>query len=256
MASDWASTYPPASGRTSGWSRHSALSNKFPVAEHCSSAATLGTTMEAISLRRIRCLDGLHYSFQLLRHYHSGLWETCCEIPLDNGKVIPVLAACWGFVDALHRIREIAQTIPGLSTKRAEMRAFLTASSLAEEYRHYIQHLRRELAKDPPNSFPVWGTLSWADEDNPKKAHTALLGAQIPGTSYSSCVYDSQERKWVSKVCLGVNNKSFNFDTIFDSSIRFEGFVLSFLLEGASDEIKFHEKLPIFSVEFVERTIA
>lgn len=207
--------------------------------------------MEVISLRRIRCLDGLHYSFQLLRYYHSGLWATCCEIPADNAKVIPALAACWGFVDALHRIREIAQTVPGLSTKHPEMRAFLSASSLAEEYRHYIQHLRRELTKATPNTFPVWGTLSWADVDNPKKAHTALLGALIPVTNYSSCIYDQQEMKWVSKVCLGVNSKSFNFDTIFDSSVRFEGFVLPFLLEGASDELRFHNKLPIISFEFV-----
>jgi hypothetical protein len=106
--------------------------------------------LNVITLRKIRCLDGLHYSFQLLRHYHSGLWETCCEIPSDNTKIIPALAACWGFVDALHRIREIAQSIPGLSAKHTEMRAFLSASGLAEEFRHYIQHLRGELAKDPP----------------------------------------------------------------------------------------------------------
>jgi len=212
--------------------------------------------LNAIMLRRIRCLDGLHYSFQLLRYYHSGLWETCCEIPLDNYKVILALAACWGFVDALHRIREIAQSVPGLSSKHIEMRAFLSASSHAEEHRHYIQHLRGELAKDPPNPFPVWGSISWADAVNPKKSHTAFLGAQIPGTSVSSCVYDRQEKAWVSKVCLGVNNKSFNFDTALYSAIRFEEFILPFLLKGASDEIKFHEKLPIFSMEVVDGNIA
>jgi len=211
--------------------------------------------LNAISLRRILCLDGLHYSFQLLKYYHSGLWETCCQIPLDNTKVISALAACWGFVDTLHRIREIAQSLPDLSSKHIEMRAFLSASSLAEEYRHYIQHLRRELAKDPPNPFPVWGSLSWVDAENLKKSHTAFLGVQIPGTTYSSCVYDSQEKSWVSKVCLGVNEKSFNFDKIFDSAIRFKDFILPFLLEGSSDEIKFREKLPIFSMEVVEESI-
>ncbi|RJQ50875.1 MAG: hypothetical protein C4530_20920 [Desulfobacteraceae bacterium] len=59
----------------------------------------------------------------------------------------------------------------------------------------------------------------------------------------------------MSKVCLGVNEKSFNFDKIFDSAIRFKDFILPFLLEGSSDEIKFREKLPIFSMEVVEESI-
>ncbi len=207
--------------------------------------------LTALDLRKIRCLDGLHYSFQLLRHYHSGLWETCCKIPTDNSQVIPALAACWGFIDALHRIREIAQSIPGLSAKHAEMRAFLSASSLAEDYRHYIQHMRGELAKDPPNSFPVWGSLSWVDNTNQQRAHTAILGAQIQDTHYTSCVYNTVEKQWVSKVCLGISNRSFNFDTVFLSALRFESLILPFLTEGASDEVKFHEKLQIVSIDFI-----
>lgn len=207
--------------------------------------------MLTIDLRKIRCLDGLHYSFQLLRYHHSNLWETCCKIPSDNSQVVPVLAACWGFIDALHRIREIAQSIPDLSAKHAEMRAFLSASSLAEDYRHYIQHLRGELAKDPPNSFPVWGSLSWVDETSKQRAHIAILGAKIEGIQYTGCVYDTVEKQWVSKVCLGIGGKSFNFDSIFLSALRFENFVLPFLTQGASDEVQFHEKLPIVSMDFI-----
>lgn len=207
--------------------------------------------LTALDLRKIRCLDGLHYSFQLLRNYHSNLWETCCKIPEDNSHVVSALASCWGFIDAVHRIREIAQSIPGLNVKHVEMRAFLSASSLAEDYRHYIQHLRGELAKNPPNSFPVWGSLSWVDGTNPQRAHIAILGAQIQGTQYTGCVYDTVRKQWVSKVCLGVIEQSFNFDTIFLSTLRFENFILPFLTEGASDEVQFHNKLPIVSIDFI-----
>lgn len=207
--------------------------------------------LTALDVRKIRCWDGLHYSFQLLRNYHSGLWETCCKISADNSQVISALASCWGFIDAVHRIREIAQSIPGLSVKHAEMRAFLSASSLAEDYRHYIQHLRGELAKDPPNPFPVWGSLSWVDGVNHQRCHIAMLGAQIQGTHNAGCVYDTLEKQWVSKVCLGLNEQSFNFDTIFLATLRFENFILPFLTEGTSDEIRFHDKLPIISVDFL-----
>jgi len=207
--------------------------------------------LTSLDLRKILCFDGLHYSFQLLRHFESKLWDTCCKIPDDNSQVIPALASCWGFVDAVHRIREISQSIPGVSTKHAEMRAFLTASSIAEEYRHYIQHLRKQLSKEPPNSFPVWGSLSWVDPIIPTRTHTALLGAQISGTHNTGSVYDTWERKWVSKVCLGVDNQSFNFDTIFLASLRFESFILAHLTEGAPAEVQFHEKLPIITFDVV-----
>lgn len=91
-----------------------------------------------LEIRNIRCLDGLHYSFELLGYFHNLLYPTCCEIQNDNSKAIPALAYSWGFVDALHRIREIAQSLPGLGDKHQEMRAFLSATKLAEDYRHYI----------------------------------------------------------------------------------------------------------------------
>ncbi len=207
--------------------------------------------LTALDVRKIRCLDGLHYSFQLLRHFQSNLWDTCCKIPADNSQIISALASCWGFIDAVHRIREIAQSTPGVSAKHAEMRAFLAASGLAEDCRHYIQHLRQELSKDPPNSFPVWGSLSWVDPITPNRAHTALLGAQIGGINYTSCIYDRLEKRWVSKVSLGIDNQSFNFDAIFLAALRFEKFILPLLTDSASVEVQLHDKLPIVSVDFV-----
>ena len=186
-----------------------------------------------------------------MRHFYQGLHKACCEIPADKSKVVPALGSCWGFIDALHRIREIAQAIPGLSVKHQEMRAFLEATALAEDYRHYIQHLRRELANDPPNTFPVWGSLSWVDENKPERSCIAILGAQIDGTNYTGCVYDTVEKKWVSKVCLGVDQKSFNFDPIYEACTRFKNFVLPYLADGASEKVKFHEKLPIIATDFV-----
>ncbi|MBD3813768.1 MAG: hypothetical protein IE917_16305 [Betaproteobacteria bacterium] len=207
--------------------------------------------LSTLDIRKIRCLDGLHYSFGLLSHFYSGLWETCCRIPEDNSQIVPALASCWGFVDALHRIREISQSVPGLSAKHPEMRVFLSVTDLAEDYRHYIQHLRGELAKQPPNTFPVWGSLSWVDPVIPTRSNIAILGAQIQGTNFTGCVYDTVECRWVSTVCLGIDNRSFNFDSIFLAAQRFKAFILPTLVTDASVEVQFHDKLPIVSVDFV-----
>ena len=204
--------------------------------------------LTALDLRKLRCVDGLHYSFQLLDRSHSLMWPACCAIHSDNSYAVEALAHCWSFIDSLHRIREIAQAVPGLNTKHAEMRAFLSATQLAEDYRHYIQHVRREISKDPPNTFPVWGALSWVDLIDSMTCHTAMLGAQIEGTKYSSCVYDRVEGRWASKVCLGVAGYSFNFDPMHDSATRFKAFIMPTLLDAAPPEVTFHNKLPITSV--------
>ncbi|MGE0085766.1 MAG: hypothetical protein AB7S75_15255 [Desulfococcaceae bacterium] len=203
-----------------------------------------------IELRKIRCLDGLHYSFEILEYFYSHLYEICCLISEDYHNVVKALASCWGFIDALHRIREIAQSTPGINVKHKEMRAFLNDTKIAEEYRHYIQHLRGELANNPPNTFPVWGAISWVDPKINNKCHIAIFGAQIKGTNFSSCVYDTLNNEWVSKVCLGVGEKSFNFDIIYKAVEKIRDYLIPAIIEGASKEIKFHDKLPIMTVEF------
>lgn len=205
--------------------------------------------MNARDIRKIRCLDALHYSFQILRHYHSRLWEDCCKLHQDNSQIVSVLAGCWGFIDSMHRVREIAQSIPDLSVKHPEMRAFLSASKHAEDYRHYIQHLRGELAKNPPNTFPVWGSISWTDKDNPQKSHTVFLGTHLSDTQNTSGVYDVKEQKWVSNVSLGIGDITFNFDKVFESAARFEEFCIPYLRNSLDVKLNFRDKLPIMSLE-------
>src|SRR5918994_8011768 len=61
------------------------------------------------------------------------------------------------------RLRDLAQSIPGLGRKDPELKRFLATTELAERCRHYIQHLRQELADIEDHADPVWGSLSWED---------------------------------------------------------------------------------------------
>lgn len=207
--------------------------------------------MKSIELRKVRCIDGLHYSFEMLESFQANLYQDCCEIQNNNSAVVKVISGSWGFIDALHRVREIAQSTPGINVKHQEMRAFLNATELAEEFRHYIQHLRGELANDPPNTFPVWGSISWVDPNKTNRCHTAMFGAQIQGTKFSSCVYDRLKGKWVSKVALSIDGKSFNFDLMYEAAVRVRKYLVPAIVKGSSAEIEFHEKLPILTVDVV-----
>lgn len=200
------------------------------------------------NLRILKCLDGLNYSFELLNFYYSDLYSSCIEINDDQRKCIKALALCWGFVDTLHRIREIAQALPGISSKEPEMRFFLTATHLAEAYRHYIQHLRGELSKKSPNPFPVWGSLAWVDRNDSMRSYLVIIGTQIPGTSYTGCVFDTVNLKWVSKVCLGINEHSFNFDPIYESCLRFKKFIIPWIESYSNHTVTITNRLPIITV--------
>ena len=212
----------------------------------------LGFFMHAsLDIRIVQCLDGLHYSFAILEHIYSSLHEVCVRAPDDHSSLVPALWRCWSLVDVVHRIREVAQALPGLSKKDTELVAFLEATKLAEEFRHYIQHLRSELSKKAVNPFPVWGSLAWVDPVNPASSYLVVIGAQVSGTSYTGCVFDIVARKWVSKVCLGVNGKSFNFDPIYEACLRFRDFVIPWALSAYKPGIQTTTELQIITIQML-----
>jgi hypothetical protein len=197
--------------------------------------------------RLIRCLDGLGMSFAMLEHIQADLHAVCADIKANKHSLPVAFWRCWSFVDTVHRIREVAQAIPGLSTNTTELRLFLKATEIAEAFRHYIQHLRSELSKSPGNTFPVWGSLSWVDPTDSCLTHTVLAGAQIGEMQYVGCVFDTLERRWVSKVALSVGGLSFNFDLIFVACIKFRDFVIPWLITTYAPGIRLQEELPLMS---------
>ncbi|MFG6485553.1 hypothetical protein ACG04R_02655 [Roseateles sp. BYS78W] len=198
--------------------------------------------------RLIRCLDGLAMSFAVIDYLHADLHPLCSTLQSSPERLPVAFERCWSFVDAVHRIREIAQSIPGLSVKTTEVRIFLDATSLAEDFRHYIQHLRKELMKQPGNNFPVWGSLSWIAPDDPMLNHTVLAGAQIGETTYNGCVFDVVNRTWVSKVALSVGGRTFNFDLMHEACARFRTFVLPWIGTTYTAGIQVQTQSPVVSM--------
>src|SRR3990172_5329495 len=201
-------------------------------------------------LRNLKCFEGLHYSFEILEYNYKELYEKCASIKNNNEDLIPALSMCWSIIDSIHRIREISQAVPGLNKKGQNLISFLNETKIAEDYRHYIQHLREEVSKKNLNPFPVWGSLSWIDPDDESNSHSVIFGSKIEGTRYSGCVYDLLERKWVSKVSLSIKNYSFNFDPLYNASMKFKNFILPWIKSNYKHGIDIKDKLPIISTRF------
>ncbi|MBI4566251.1 MAG: hypothetical protein HY716_16320 [Planctomycetes bacterium] len=207
----------------------------------------------ATDIRIVKCLDGLHYSFEILDYAYADLYTTCVKIKEDPSAIVPALWRCWTIVDTIHRIREIAQATPGLSKKAPELVAFLKGTDLAKDYRHYIQHLRKELSKNPVDPFPVWGSLSWVDPTVPLGCLNVLSGAQVGKTHYTSCVYDKIKGDWVSKVCLGAVGMSFDFDLLYGFCVEFRKFIMPWIMNTYAPGIRVTTKPAIISAKFVTR---
>ena len=120
--------------------------------------------------RIYRFYDSIHFSQEILKHQKSELDKILIKIsPDDYDYIFKALIISWAIVDSINRIREIAQNIPGLSRRNRILINFLNQSAIVEDFRHYIQHLRKELAKKELDDFPVWGNFSWIDESTPKR---------------------------------------------------------------------------------------
>lgn len=183
----------------------------------------------ANDIRLLRCHDALRMSFEMIDHLHASIYGHCCQIAKDSSAVPLAFQACWSMVDCVHRVREVALGTPGLNARSEPMKSFLEATAAAEQLRHYIQHLRREVVKRPGNGFPVWGSLSWADPDDPLLCHTVLAGELHEPLDHFSCIFDTLEGRWVSKVTLGVKELAFNLDPIQSACVQFRPFVLSWI---------------------------
>ncbi|MFN7966185.1 MAG: hypothetical protein U0V87_10910 [Acidobacteriota bacterium] len=204
-------------------------------------------------MRRVKVLDGLYYSFRLLEYFHGILYPSCCSIRSSVTGLVPAIASAWGFIDALHRARQLSQLVPGLGRRHLELRRFLAETELAETYRHYIQHLRRELADESAHDFPVWGSISWADPEVLTLSHTAVIGTVPPDVSVTmtSAVFDWVENRWVSRVSLGIRGSVFNFDPLFQEAQKFENFVVPWMAEKGNIELVYGDAVPVVSCGFI-----
>lgn len=204
--------------------------------------------------RLFRFLDCIHYSKIILMDQHKQLNQIIDElVPTNSDLIIRCISISWAIVDSIHRIREVAQNIPGLSAKNENLKSFLNNTHIVEDFRHYIQHLRSELAKTTLDNFPVWGSFSWVDNKDNTVSNTAVTGTVICEISCYSSVYDTVAQKWVSRSTLSIQSYSFNIDICFEQTINFCDFILDLIKELKEGQFSEQTKIPVYSVKFCMR---
>ena len=177
-------------------------------------------------------------SFTMLESIQNELYETCTKIPGDERQLTIAMLKAWSFVDVVHRIRELSSTLPGLSTRTPALLRFLKESRPAEDFRNYIQHLRGELMEPTPNTFPVWGAISWIDPVDPHICYSAHSGTSVGSITTTFVLIDTHTGYWVSRVALNCLDKLFHFDLIFDECMQYRDFILPWILQTFTAPLK------------------
>lgn len=202
--------------------------------------------------RLYKFFEAMHYSDFVLRQNYDELNSLIEHLEKENGSaIVRAQMICWTIIDTIHRIREVAQNIPGLSRRNEHLKKLVQETAIVEKFRNYVQHLRNELSKKEMNNFPVWGSFSWIDHNDPRVSHTAISGGWDGKTSFPSSVYDTVEKRWVSRTSLSIADLSCNIDPIYERTMSFTSFCLSWMKDILGEKVTLHDKVPVVSIAFV-----
>lgn len=193
--------------------------------------------MNSETLRRtIFCLDGLRYSFAMTEVSANRLTGTLDAVARQQEQsvhseqaVASALLDAWTIVDMCHRVRELIQQLPGLSQRTPRVQVFLRATSPVEQLRHYVQHLRGEIAKAPSLASPLWGTLSWVPSHDQITCYTMFTGNIIPGVASQTCTYDTYQHSFAHRLVLIAEDITIELPSVVERLTELRTFVLDWI---------------------------
>ncbi len=201
--------------------------------------------------RILRFRDGIWFSRAILQRERADLEALRLKLARDSlPDVLQALALVWQIVDAVRRVRELAENLPGLSKGEAFVRRFLATTETAETFRNYVQHLRTELAKKDVDPFSVWGSLMWVDPADPSTVFATFVGDMHPGSDVRVGVFDAQEKRFVSRVALSVKGIFFNVDPMVDDTTFFCDQILE-VIERMQPELPPPDRTSWISARFI-----
>jgi hypothetical protein len=131
-------------------------------------------------------IDGIRFSIETLDVAYSrlcGCLDRISRMPNagDSGVSTAIaLLDAWAVIDAVHRLRELLNQMPGLKKNSPTLQLFIRNTEDASEFRNTIQHLRGELKEMSERGWPAWGSLTWLFVADPttRIVHSCLM---IPG---------------------------------------------------------------------------
>lgn len=138
-------------------------------------------------------------------------------------------------IDAIHRLRELLQHLPGLKRNQPELQIFLRKTRAVEDLRHFVQHFRSEIESFTSCGMPLWGTLSWASRNSETglpENHMVIPGTFFDEVWVESCRFDAQKGKFADRVLLYAGPKKIDLADLCEDVEKFVAWYVKWF-EGA-----------------------
>lgn len=141
-----------------------------------------------------------------------SLANDATKIESDSSIVIEIYIAALGLIDYFHRFHEIISAMPLIRNDQQELRNLRKSLEPVKECRNYLQHMRSDLMKNEPITYPILGAISWIHENRNfiLFPNQATMGFSTPGIAY-----DRFEEKFICKYLLIVGGHKIKIDTVY-----------------------------------------
>lgn len=123
---------------------------------------------QGLDKRQLLFLDGIRVSADIcdlsIKRLSKSLKKLPSLVAYSEDYITEVISAvqdAWAVIDSVHRFRELLQQFHGIKKNLPQFQAFYRSSEKAEEFRHFIQHIRREVNDLSDHQLPLWGTITW-----------------------------------------------------------------------------------------------
>lgn len=180
-------------------------------------------------------LDGIETSLVMTRISYARLYSDveCFSREEDQNSLptssqVQILLDAWSLVDTINRLRILIPQTPGLK-KNIFVDHFQKETNSIEEFRHFAQHLRREIPKLEDTGWPLWGSLSWIYESPEMQTQKLVkIFVIIPGRLAKSGGYPAVNpvglriEPPVDHIRLTVGTSTIDLSDLFRNTIQFE----------------------------------
>ena len=154
----------------------------------------------------------------ILDHLYADL-ENGTILAMDAAKAetdslisIKLYITALGLIDYFHRFHEIVSAMPLIRKDQPELKNLTKALTPVRECRNYLQHMRNDLMKNDPITYPILGAISWIDKD---RNYILFSSQATPRVETPNILYGQFLGEYVCKYLLIIGGHEIQIDTTY-----------------------------------------
>ena len=151
----------------------------------------------------------------LYADFKSGTFQAsdAAKVENDPSVVTQLYISALGLIDYFHRFYEIISAMTLIRKDQLELKKLRNVLEPVKDCRNYLQHMRGDLMKNDPITYPILGAISWVHEG---RNYMLLSNQPTQSVNFPGIVYDTYDGKYVCEYLLSVGGHEIRIDAIYN----------------------------------------